>query len=199
MKIKSYYKHMVLAIVNRLNDVRFVGQLLFLVIVLLISWSGVKVIQTNYSLQKQISVLKQQNKLQQLQNENLALQNQYYNSNQYLELSARQNFGLAAPGEKEIIVPRQVALGLHGQLTHHDRQQQFLLNQNSLLIRVILSLGLTSSCIAQHNDLAMLNGCFDISTSVCYTNNSIRRGVEQRQLAWLITTRSQVRVLPPQP
>jgi cell division protein FtsB len=110
MQTKSHYKHTVLAITNRLNDVRFVGQMLFLVIVLLISWSGVKVIQTNYGLQKQISVLKQQNKLQQLQNENLSLQNQYYNSNQYLELSARQNFGLAAPGEKEIIVPRQVAL-----------------------------------------------------------------------------------------
>jgi cell division protein FtsB len=110
MQIKSHHKHTVLAIANRLNDVRFVGQLLFLVIVLLISWSGVKVIQTNYGLQKQITVLKQQNELQKLQNENLALQNQYYNSNQYLELSARQNFGLAAPGEKEIIVPQQVAL-----------------------------------------------------------------------------------------
>jgi predicted PurR-regulated permease PerM len=84
--------------------------MLFLVIVLLISWSGVKVIQTNYGLQKQISTLKQQNELQKLQNENLSLQNQYYNSNQYLELSARENFGLALPGEKEIIVPRQVAL-----------------------------------------------------------------------------------------
>lgn len=110
MQTKRNYKHTVLAIVNRLNDVRFVGQLLFLLIVLLISWSGVKVIQTNYGLQKQISVLKQQNELQQLQNKNLALQNQYYNSNQYLELSARENFSLAASGEKEIIVPQSVAL-----------------------------------------------------------------------------------------
>ena len=110
MQTKRHYKNTVLAIVNRLNDIRFVGQLLFLIIVLLVSWSGVKVIQANYGLQKQISVLKQQNKVQQLQNDNLALQNQYYNSNQYLELSARENFGLAAPGEKEIIVPRQVAL-----------------------------------------------------------------------------------------
>ncbi|HVA10751.1 MAG TPA: septum formation initiator family protein [Candidatus Dormibacteraeota bacterium] len=110
MQTKSHYKQTVLAIVNRLNDIRFVGQMLFLIIVLLVSWSGVKVIQANYGLQKQISVLKQQNKVQQLQNENLALQNQYYNSNQYLGLSARENFGLAAPGEKEIIVPRQVAL-----------------------------------------------------------------------------------------
>jgi len=82
---------------------------IFVVIVLLISWSGVKSIQTNYGLQKQIAELKQQNQVQQLSNDNLALQNQYYNSNQYLELSARQNFGLAAPGEQELIVPKTVA------------------------------------------------------------------------------------------
>ena len=81
-----------------------------MVLVLLMSWSGVKVIQTNYGLQKQITILKQQNTLQQLQNQNLALQNQYYNSNQYLELSARQNFSLASPGEKEVIVPGNIAL-----------------------------------------------------------------------------------------
>ncbi len=96
--------------VSRLNDVRFVGQVIFVIIVLLVSWSGVKTIQTNYGLQKQISALRQQNAIQQLQNNNLELQNQYLNSNQSLELSARQNFGLAAPGEKEIVVPANVAL-----------------------------------------------------------------------------------------
>jgi cell division protein FtsB len=110
MQTKNNYKKSIITFVNRLNDVRFIGQLIFVVIVLLVSWSGVKVIQTNYGLQKQITGLKQQNELQQLQNDNLSFQNQYYNSNQYLELSARQNFSLAAPGEKEIIVPQQVAL-----------------------------------------------------------------------------------------
>jgi len=57
--------------VQRLSDIRFTGQLVFAIIVLLITWSGIKSI---------------------------------------LELSARQNFGLAAPGEKEIIVPQSVAL-----------------------------------------------------------------------------------------
>jgi len=96
--------------VQRLSDIRFTGQLVFAIIVLLITWSGIKSIQTNYGLQKQISALEQQNAVQKLQNNNLALQNEYLNSNQYLELSARQNFGLAAPGEKEIIVPQSVAL-----------------------------------------------------------------------------------------
>ena len=94
----------------RFQDIRFTGQVAFVVIVLLISWSGVKSIQTNYALQKQITGLSQQNDLQKLQNNNLQLSNNYYKSNQYLELSARQNFGLAAAGEKEVVVPKALAL-----------------------------------------------------------------------------------------
>ena len=108
--IYSDYSKRALVYARRLSDVRFLGQLIFVIIVLLISWSGIKTIQTNYGLQKQISAIDQENQLQKLQNDNLALQNQYLNSNQYLELAARQNFGLAAPGEKEIVVPEKVAL-----------------------------------------------------------------------------------------
>lgn len=93
-----------------LRDVRNVGLLVFTVIVLLISWSGVKSIQTNYGLQKQISTLQQQNAVAQLQNQNLQLQNQYLSTNQYLEVSARQNLGLGMPGETELLVPKSVAL-----------------------------------------------------------------------------------------
>ena len=113
MRINIQYKQYTdkfLFYLQRLGDIRFAGQVIFVVIVLLISWSGVKSIQTNYGLQKQISALKQQNALQKLQNDNLALQNQYFNSNQYLELSARQSFGLAASGETEVVVPASVAL-----------------------------------------------------------------------------------------
>jgi cell division protein FtsL len=106
----NQFKQKALFYVQRLGDMRFTGQLVFAIIVLLITWSGIKSIQTNYDLQKQISTLKQQIVVAQLQNNNLALQNSYLDSNQYLELAARQNFGLAAPGEKEIIVPQSVAL-----------------------------------------------------------------------------------------
>jgi cell division protein FtsB len=95
---------------GRLRDVRTAGQLLFVIIVLLVSWSGIKAIDANFSLQKQIAGLQQKNSLQQLENSNLQLQNDYYNSQQYLELSARQNFGLAQPGEKELLVPQSVAM-----------------------------------------------------------------------------------------
>lgn len=110
MQIKTLELDRYVGYVRRLQDVRFTGQVVFVVLVLLVSWSGIKSIQANYTLQKQISTLKQQNAVKQLQNKNLALENEYYNSKQYLELAARQNFSMAAPGEKEIIVPEKVAL-----------------------------------------------------------------------------------------
>jgi len=98
------------AYILSLRDIRNVGLLVFIVIVLLISWSGVKSIQTNYGLEKQIARLSQQNQVASLKNTNLALQNQYLNTNQYLEITARENLGLAAPGETELLVPKAVAL-----------------------------------------------------------------------------------------
>ncbi|MGZ6005776.1 MAG: FtsB family cell division protein [Candidatus Saccharimonadales bacterium] len=123
MQIKREHKDLVISYVRRLEDVRYVGQLVFVVIVLLISWSGIKTIQTNYGLQKQITALNQQNTLQKLQNDNLKLQNQYYNSDQYLDISARQNFSLAAPGEKEIVVPESVALAHTVDLEQAPKQE----------------------------------------------------------------------------
>jgi cell division protein FtsL len=122
MKIKTNYIKTITDFLYKLNDVRYVGQIIFVVIVLLISWSGVKSIQANYGLQKQITGLREQNNLQDLQNENLKLQNEYYKTNQYLELTARQNFGLAASGETELIVPTQVALSHTVNLSLPDSQ-----------------------------------------------------------------------------
>ena len=107
-KLKEYKNFQ--SYVEQFRDIRAIGLAIFLVIVLLISWSGVKVIQSNYELQRQISQLQQENQVQQLENNNLKLQNEYFNTNQYLELAARQNFGLGKPGETELIVPANVAL-----------------------------------------------------------------------------------------
>jgi len=92
------------------RDIRFTGQVVFVVLVLLLSWSGIKTIQTNYELQKQIAGLQQKNDLLKLKNQNQQLQNQYYGTDTFLELQARQNFGLGRPGEKELLVPEAVAL-----------------------------------------------------------------------------------------
>jgi len=105
--IRKYQNH---PMFHQLRDVRSLGLIGFGVVVLLISWSGVKTIQANYKLEQQISSLQQQNAVQQLQNENQKLRNEYYKTPQYLELAARQNFGLAMPGETELLVPKDVAL-----------------------------------------------------------------------------------------
>lgn len=108
-KIKSY-QHKIPGLLHELQDVRMLGLLAFLVLALMISWSGVKIIETNYKLQKNIATLSQQNDVRKLENRNLELQNQYYNTEEYLELEARKNFGLAAPGEKVIVVSHDAAL-----------------------------------------------------------------------------------------
>lgn len=104
------YTALAKAYILTLRDIRNVGLLAFTLVVLLISWSGIKTIQTNYVLQKQISQLKQENAVHKLQNTNLQFQNQYYATNQYLEVTARQNLGLGAAGETELLVPKDVAL-----------------------------------------------------------------------------------------
>ncbi len=96
--------------VKELHDVRVMGLLVFGVILLLVSWSGLQAIETNYKLQQQIARLEQQSQVTQLENNNLKLSNEYYNTEQYLELEARRQFGKAAPGEKLILVPKSVAL-----------------------------------------------------------------------------------------
>jgi cell division protein FtsB len=91
-------------------DVRILGLILFGVIVLLVSWSSLKVLQNNYELEKELSQLKQRTDVQQLQNENLKLKNTYLETDQFLELTARRQFGKAAPGETVYLVPASVAL-----------------------------------------------------------------------------------------
>jgi cell division protein FtsL len=95
---------------KQLADPRNLVLYVFALMVMAITWSGVRTVQNNYNLQKQIAVLNQQNTLLQLENGNAKLQNKYLQTDQYLDLAARQNLGLAAPGEKVLVVPKSVAM-----------------------------------------------------------------------------------------
>lgn len=106
-KIKNLPKS---SYVKSLQDVRNFGLLIFVVASLLVTWSGIRVVQRNYDLQKQISVMRQENDVKKLANSNLALKNQYLETDQYLELTARKQYNKAMPGEKLLIVPAAVAL-----------------------------------------------------------------------------------------
>lgn len=100
--IKKFYS-------SQYSDVRSLALMVFAVIVILVSWSGVKAIQKNYELQKQIAQLEQENSVKKLENDNQKLKNTYLETDQFLELAARKQFGLAAPGETVVIIPERVA------------------------------------------------------------------------------------------
>ena len=69
------------------------------------AWSTVEAIQRNFRLQQQVDALSQQIAVQELENKGQALQNKYYQSPEYLELSTRERLNKALPGESLIILP----------------------------------------------------------------------------------------------
>jgi cell division protein FtsB len=93
-----------------LSDVRIIGLLAFFAVILLVAFSSVKILQTNYELQKKENELKQVNEIKKLENENLKLKNVFFESDEYLELTARRQFNKALPGEELYIIPESVAM-----------------------------------------------------------------------------------------
>lgn len=100
----------ILSFIKRLNDVRFLGQIIFVIIVLLVSFNTAKAIQINYELQKQVAAKQKQNDIQKLKNENLKIKSEYLKTDEFLELAARRYLGKAAPGEVVVIIPKEVAM-----------------------------------------------------------------------------------------
>lgn len=61
--------------------------------------------QRNYLMQRQLTEKELQLKLVKLQVENLELEKAYYQTDEYKDLSARTNMGLATNGESVLILP----------------------------------------------------------------------------------------------
>jgi hypothetical protein len=68
-------------------------------------WASLGAMQRNYGLQKDIDLKKQELQLTQLQKDNLALQQSYYQTAEYQELAARDSLGLVLPGEHALVLP----------------------------------------------------------------------------------------------
>jgi cell division protein FtsB len=96
-------------ILKLLSDVRIIGLLAFFAVILLVAFSSVRVLQTNFELQKKENELNQINEIKKLENENLRLKNVYFESDEYLELTARRQFNKALPGEELYVIPESVA------------------------------------------------------------------------------------------
>ncbi len=70
-------------------------------------WTTISTLQRNFLLQRQLDELSRRVELEDIEAQNLALEGQYYRSREYLEVSARDKLGKAAPGETMIILPQQ--------------------------------------------------------------------------------------------
>lgn len=68
-------------------------------------WGTVAAIQRNFELQQQVDLMSQEIAIQELENKSQQLQNEYYSTSEYQELSARERLGKAAPGERLLILP----------------------------------------------------------------------------------------------
>lgn len=68
-------------------------------------WGTVEAIQRNFVLQQQVDTLAQELAFHELENETLEFHKKYYQTDEYLELSARERLNKAGAGEKVLILP----------------------------------------------------------------------------------------------
>ena len=76
-----------------------------MVIVVASIWNTMLTLQRNFVLQQKVNTLEQEIKLTQLEVDTLRLQQQYLQSAEYQELTARAKLGKASPGEKVVNLP----------------------------------------------------------------------------------------------
>ena len=93
-------------IANKFLDSRMAVTGLFLVVALSLMVNTVKVIQRNYELQQDVDNLAAEVALIEVQNQNLKYNIEYYQTDAYLEVEAKQRFNLAESGEKVIFLPK---------------------------------------------------------------------------------------------
>ena len=79
---------------------------LFLVVAVSLMLNTVKVVQRNYELQQDVDVLADEVALVEVQNQNLKYNIEYYKTDSFLEVEAKQRFNLAEKGEKVILLPK---------------------------------------------------------------------------------------------
>ena len=73
------------------------------------AWASVGAMQRNYALQKEVDAKIRDQKLLELETQNLAFQQKYYKSAEYQELALRERMGLAKPNERMLLLPPNTA------------------------------------------------------------------------------------------
>ena len=70
------------------------------------AWGSISMMQTNFAAQKSVDDRQRELDLMQLEVDTLQYQQNYYKSDEYKDLAARTNLGLASPGEKVLLLPK---------------------------------------------------------------------------------------------
>ena len=73
------------------------------------TWGTISTMQTNLTAQRAYEEQQRQLELTKLEVATLEYQQNYYNSDEYKDLSARMYLGLVSPGEKVLILPKNSA------------------------------------------------------------------------------------------
>ena len=90
---------------RRFVTIQTAGLVVALVVALVWLFGAVATLQKNYQHQRQVDTNAQQIEIMKLKNLNSSYQQAYLKSDEFLELSARENLGKALPGEKLVILP----------------------------------------------------------------------------------------------
>lgn len=69
------------------------------------AWGSITMMQRNFALQRDYDERKRQLALTDLEVATLEYQRNYYKSDEYKDLAAREHLGLASPGEKVLLLP----------------------------------------------------------------------------------------------
>ena len=99
-----------------------------LVIALSLSWNTIKVIERNYSLEQEVDSLEEEVAILQLENQNLKFNIEYFKTDDYLEVAAKEEFNKRAPGEhvavfeKDEFQPTQTSLTQQATTRQGDEQ-----------------------------------------------------------------------------
>lgn len=105
MKLKQIeINNLIGKISGKLKPDVIVAVVVILVAVLFV-WRSASLLGRNYDLEKQIQYSALENEMQEIENETMLLQQAYYKTDEYLELSARGKMNKALPGERLVILP----------------------------------------------------------------------------------------------
>ena len=80
-------------------------QVFGILIAISLIWNTIGVVQKNYGLQAQVDKLEDEIAILELQNQQLKYDIEYFKTDEYLELAAREKFNKKAPGERVVALP----------------------------------------------------------------------------------------------